>query len=74
MSWSGLTSLHVLVELDVAGGDGAFLVHRQHEHLLIARMGLELDFLQVQHDVGDILDHAFDGGEFVHGAIDLRRR
>jgi hypothetical protein len=34
-------------------------------------VGLELDFLQVQDDVGHVLDHAVNGGEFVHGAIHL---
>ena len=32
---------------------------------------LEQDLLEVQDDVGDILDDAVDGGELVHRAIDL---
>ena len=34
-------------------------------------MGLEQDLLQVQNDVGHVLDHAVNGGEFVHRAVDL---
>ena len=37
----------------------------------VAAVGLEEDFFEVQHDVGDILDHAVNGGEFVLGAFDL---
>ena len=34
---------------------------------------VEKDFLQVQHDIGDVFNDAFNGGEFVHRAIDLDR-
>ena len=67
----GIDQLEVLVQFDVAGGDFAFLVDGEEEGLRLARMGAKEHLLEVQDDVGDILDHAFDGGEFVLGAIDL---
>ena len=32
---------------------------------------LKQDLFQIEHDVRHILDHAVNGGELVHGAIDL---
>ena len=69
----GIDQLNVLVGLDVGGGDGAFLVDREQQGLFVAAVRLELDFLQVQNDVGHVFDDAFDGGEFVHRAVDLDR-
>ena len=71
MCWVGIDQLDVLVELDVGGGDFAFLVDGEQEGLRVARVRLEEDLLEVQDDVGDIFDDALDGGEFVHGALDL---
>ena len=49
------------------------LLHGEQQRLRFASVRLELNLLQVQHDVGDVLDHAVDGGEFVHRAVDLDR-
>ncbi len=74
MIWSAIHQLNILVEFDVAGRDLAFLVHRKHQRLLIAGVGLEFDLLQVQHDVGDIFHDALDGGELVHRAVQFDGR
>ena len=63
----------ILVELDVGGGDGAFLVRGQQQRLRFAGVRLEQHLLQVQHDIRHVLDHAVDGRELVHRAVDLDR-
>ena len=45
----------------------------KQQHLLVARVRLELDFLQVQNDVGHVLDDAVNRGELVHRAVHLHR-
>ena len=37
------------------------------------RMHRESDFLDIEHDIGDVLAHARDRGEFVQHAVDLHR-
>jgi hypothetical protein len=70
----GIDQLDVLVELDVGGGDFAVFVGREQEDLRIAGVGLEEDFLEIQDDVGDVLNDTFDGGKFVHRAINFDGR
>ena len=62
-----------LHDLDVAGGDFAFLVHGESEFARLVIGGLEFHPLQIEHDVGDVLDHARKGGELVLRAGDLYR-
>jgi glucose/arabinose dehydrogenase len=50
---------------------GAFLVDREHQHLFITRVRLELNLFEIEHDVGDIFHDAFNGREFVHRAVHL---
>src|SRR5665213_2986363 len=69
----GIDQFNVLVQLNVAGGHDAFLAGRQQKHLLVARVRLELDLLQVQNDVGHVLDDAVNGGELVHRAVHFQR-
>ena len=46
-----------------------------HDHALGAlAVHAEGDFLDVEHDVGDVLAHAGDRREFVQHAVDLHRR
>jgi len=63
----------MLVELDVAGGHRAFFVHGEQECLRLAAVRLELDLLEVQDDVGHILDNPIDRGELMLGPGDLDR-
>ncbi|MPN40192.1 hypothetical protein SDC9_187728 [bioreactor metagenome] len=61
----------VLRKLDIRCGNRALLVHGQEQHLRFPVLGLEENLLQVQDDVGDVFHNAVDGGELVHGSIDL---
>ena len=67
----GIDQLHARIELDVAGGDRAFLVDLDVEFERFALVGDEENLLQVQHDVGDVFDDAVDGLELVVHAVDL---
>ena len=71
MCWFGIHQLDVLVELDVAGGNFAFLVDREQQGLGFAVVGLEKNLFEVQHDIGDVFDNAVDGRELVHRAVHL---
>ena len=51
----------------------AFLVHGERELARFVIGGLELHPLQVEHDVGHVLDHAGQGAEFVLRAVDFHR-
>src|ERR1051326_6426698 len=63
-----------LSELDVAGRNFAFLVHRERKLArLLPVVGFEFDSLQVENDVGHVLDHAGQGGEFMLRAGDFHR-
>ena len=70
---AGVDQFNVLIEQDVGGGHRPLFVCREHQCLLLAGVGLEFDFLQIQDDVRHILDDAVDGGELVHGAVDFDR-
>ena len=54
----GIDQFVILDELDVGGGHFAFLVHGERELARFVIGRLEFHLLQVQHDVGHILDHA----------------
>jgi hypothetical protein len=72
MCWLGINQLNILVELDVRGSHRRLPCSPESSRTcFIAGMGLELDLLQVQDDVGDIFDDAVHGGELVHGAVNL---
>ena len=51
----------------------AFLVHGEREFARFVIGGLEFNLLQVEHDVGHVLDDAGQRGEFVLRAVDLHR-
>src|SRR5205823_7980860 len=61
----GVQNLVTLSELNIAGGDFAFLVHAKRKLARLVLSRLELDALQIQNDVGDVFDHAWQSGEFV---------
>ena len=65
----GIDQFHILVQLDVAGGNFAFFVRGEKESLRVAAVGLEKNLLEVQHQIGDILDDSVHGGKFVLRAI-----
>jgi hypothetical protein len=67
----GVDQLNVLVELNVSGGDFAFFVDGEQQGLRISRVRLEQNLLEIQDDIGDVLDHSINGGEFVHRPINL---
>ena len=59
--------------LDHAGGDFHRAFGVQAHFLRPLDMHAHGDRLDVQDDVGDVLAHAFDGGEFMQHAVDLLR-
>ena len=61
------------VRLDVAGGHRAGALLAQHHALRAVALHLDGDVLDVEDDVGDVLAHARDRGEFVQHAVDLHR-
>ena len=64
----------VLVGLDVGSGHFAFLVRRKQQCLRLARVRLELDLLEIQNDVGHVLNNAVNRGEFMLRAVHFERR
>ena len=69
----GVEDRDVTHRLDVARRDGARAL-LAHDHALgSVALHLDGDFLDVEDDVGDILAHAGDRGEFVQHAVDLYR-
>ena len=68
-----LEDFDVGVGLDVARAHFAGLVDAQVERLGRVGVHLERDLLQVEDDVGRILDHARDRRELVQHAVDLDR-
>src|SRR5690349_6819777 len=61
----GIQNLIALRKLNIAGGDFAFLVHTEGKFARLVLGRLKLDALQIEHDIGDIFDHARQSGEFV---------
>ena len=68
-----LEDLDVAVGLDVAPAHFAGLVDLDRERLDLIGVQLERDLLEVEDDVGRILDHARDRRELVEHAVDLHR-
>ena len=68
-----LEDLDVGVGLDVARLDFAGLVDAQVERLGGVDVHLQRNLLEVQDDVGRVLDHAGDRRELVEHAVDLHR-
>ena len=58
---------------DVARGDGAGFLLADLEDLDLIGVQIELDFLQVEDDLGDVFDHMRKRGEFVRGAVETDR-
>ena len=71
MTWSGLRiSTSPTVWMSPASDGARTLL--AHDHALGAvAFHLDGDFLDVEHDVGDVLAHAGDRGEFMQHAVDL---
>ena len=57
MTCFGIEHFVALDELDIAGGYGAFLVHVERELARFVIGGFEFHPLQVENDVGHVLDH-----------------
>ncbi len=69
----GIEDLDVADRLDVTSHDGAGAL-LAHDHALGAvAFHADGDFLDVEHDVGHVLAHAGDRGEFMQHAVDLHR-
>ena len=66
----GIEHLDGGIELDVGGGDVAGALDLDAQHFRLAGVHLQQDLLEVQDDVGDILDAALQVAEFVFGALD----
>ena len=64
-----------LIRLNVAGSDLAFLVYdkRQFLGLVVLTIQFEFHFLEIQDDVGQVLNHAGQCGELVLRAGDFYR-
>ena len=70
----GLEDLDVGVALNVARPHLARFVHLERQRLGVIDVQLEGNLLQVEDDVGRILDHAGDRRELMEHALDLHRR
>src|SRR5262249_26605430 len=66
--------LHIGASLDLAAQHHPGLVREQADDLVAVAVELEGDLLQVQNDVGGVLDYAGDGTELVQHALDLDGR
>jgi hypothetical protein len=73
MTWSGLTIWMFASAWMSAGGDGAGLVGLDAERDRLALVRDDEDLLQVEHDLGDVLDDAVDALELVVHPVDLDR-
>ncbi len=65
----GIHNFHSGIQLDITGGHCAFFIHRNHQHLRVARLPFEKDFLEIEDDVCHVLDHSFNDSEFVHRTV-----
>ena len=71
MCWVGLTSSRFWFSVMSAAVTAPSLLTESSRVCGSRRVGLEENLLQVEDDVGHILDHAVNGGELVHGAVNL---
>ena len=69
-----LENLDVLIDLDVARAHFAGLVDAQIQRLGVVDVAGQRNLLEVEDDVGRILDHARNRRELVQHAVDLHRR
>ena len=69
----GFENLDVPVRLDVAAAHFAGLFDLQRERLDAVGVQLQRNLLQVEDDVGRVLDHAGNRRELVEHAVDLDR-
>ncbi len=74
MSWSGLTSSTFWLSWMSAAVTAPSLLTESKSVCASRAVRLELDLLQVQNDVGHVLDDAVNRGEFVHRAVHLDAR
>ena len=69
-----LENVDVGVRLNVTRPDLARFVHLERQRLGMIDVQLQGDLLEVEDDVGGVLDHAGNRREFVEHAVDLHRR
>lgn len=69
----GIDDLDVGIRLYIGGRHSPLLVDVDHQALVFTQRALDLDFLQVQDDVGDVLDNPVDALEFVVHPVDANR-
>ena len=62
-----------LHDLDVMGGDFAFLIDGERKLARLVIGGLEFNPLEVENDIGDVLHHSGQSGEFMLRACDFDR-
>ena len=62
-----------VIDLDVLGAHDARLVDAQVQRLRVVDVQLQRNLLQVEDDVGRVLDHAGNRRELVQHAVDLHR-
>ena len=67
----GVEHFDVAGDLDVAGDHGARALLGQRQALGAFAIHLEGDFLDVEHEVGNVLAHAGKRREFMQNAVDL---
>ena len=68
-----IENFDVGVALDVAGGNFSGPRFGNRQGLGFAAVQLEWHLLEIEDDVGSVLNHAFDRREFVLDALDLYR-
>ena len=67
----GIENFDIAGGLDVTGSDGTRALLGKREALGAFIGHLDRDFLDVEHEIGHVLAHARNRGEFVQDAIDL---
>src|SRR5262245_12118381 len=67
----GLENLDILVDLDVLRAHDPRLVYTQIQRLGVVHVELQWDLLQVEDDIGRILDHSGNWRKLVEDAVDL---
>ena len=66
--------LQLRAALDIACGDCLLPRHIDARRGMFGTiMKTETSFLEVQDDIGDVLDHSIDCGEFVEGIFEANR-
>ena len=67
----GIEHFVALHHLNVSGGHFAFFVHNERKLLRLVIIGFKFHFLEIKDDVGHVLHHAWERGEFMLRACDF---